>query len=106
MELCSKTTLRHVINTNELASDRVRAMRLFREICEGIAHIHEQVHLWHICEFSELLYIFLYYTSHRLLIQGMIHRDLKPSNIFLTADKQHAKIGDFGLARTNFAVFF
>ncbi|KAF7828826.1 G-box-binding factor 1 [Senna tora] len=30
---------------------------------------------------------------------GIIHRDLKPDNLLLTEDKQHIKIGDFGLAR-------
>lgn len=48
--------------------------RLFREITEGLAHIHSQ---------------------------GMIHRDLKPVNIFLDSRDQ-VKIGDFGLATTNF----
>jgi translation initiation factor 2-alpha kinase 4 len=47
--------------------------RLFREIVEGLAHIHQQ---------------------------GMIHRDLKPVNIFLDSN-DHVKIGDFGLATTN-----
>lgn len=44
--------------------------RLFREIVEGLSHIHQQ---------------------------GMIHRDLKPVNIFLDSN-DHVKIGDFGLA--------
>lgn len=48
--------------------------RLFREIVEGLSHIHQQ---------------------------GMIHRDLKPVNIFLDSRDQ-VKIGDFGLATTSF----
>lgn len=48
--------------------------RLFREIAEGLSHIHTQ---------------------------GMIHRDLKPVNIFLDSRDQ-VKIGDFGLATTSF----
>lgn len=51
-----------------------RLWRLFREITEGLAHIHSQ---------------------------GMIHRDLKPVNIFLDSRDQ-VKIGDFGLATTSF----
>lgn len=54
--------------------DHERVWRLFREICEGLAHIHSQ---------------------------GMIHRDLKPVNIFLDSRDQ-VKIGDFGLATTSF----
>ena len=42
---------------------------LFRQIVEGLAHIHQQ---------------------------GIIHRDLKPENLFLDA-KEHIKIGDFGM---------
>ena len=44
--------------------------KLFRQITEGLAHIHSQ---------------------------GIIHRDLKPENIFLDANGI-PKIGDFGLA--------
>lgn len=53
-----------------LCRDETRVWRLFREIVEGLAHIHQQ---------------------------GMIHRDLKPVNIFLDS-QDHVKIGDFGLA--------
>jgi translation initiation factor 2-alpha kinase 4 len=56
-----------------LFEDDQRVWRLFREIVEGLAHIHQQ---------------------------GMIHRDLKPVNIFLDSN-DHVKIGDFGLATTN-----
>lgn len=72
MEFCEKSTLRTAID-NGLYEDEERYWRLFREIVEGLAHIHQQ---------------------------GMIHRDLKPVNIFLDSN-DHVKIGDFGLATTN-----
>lgn len=72
MEFCEKSTLRTAID-NGLYEDDERFWRLFREIVEGLAHIHQQ---------------------------GMIHRDLKPVNIFLDSN-DHVKIGDFGLATTN-----
>ncbi|KAL1501167.1 hypothetical protein ABEB36_006549 [Hypothenemus hampei] len=71
MEFCEKSTLRTAID-NHLYTDENRVWRLFREIVEGLAHIH---------------------------LQGMIHRDLKPVNIFLDSN-DHVKIGDFGLATT------
>ncbi|XP_015183399.1 PREDICTED: eukaryotic translation initiation factor 2-alpha kinase 4 isoform X2 [Polistes dominula] len=72
MEFCEKSTLRTAID-NGLYEDQERVWRLFREIVEGLAHIHQQ---------------------------GMIHRDLKPVNIFLDSN-DHVKIGDFGLATSN-----
>lgn len=69
MEYCEKSTLRDTIDQG-LHQDCSRLWRLFREILDGIAYIHEQ---------------------------GMIHRDLKPVNIFLDSH-DHVKIGDFGLA--------
>ncbi|XP_012255300.2 eIF-2-alpha kinase GCN2 [Athalia rosae] len=72
MEFCEKSTLRTAID-NGLCEDEERLWRLFREVVEGLAHIHQQ---------------------------GMIHRDLKPVNIFLDSN-DHVKIGDFGLATTN-----
>ncbi|KAJ1128647.1 hypothetical protein NDU88_007022 [Pleurodeles waltl] len=69
MEYCEKSTLRDTIDQN-LYLDPSRLWRLFREILDGLAYIHEQ---------------------------GMIHRDLKPVNIFLDSE-DHVKIGDFGLA--------
>nr|CAI5827878.1 unnamed protein product [Callosobruchus analis] len=72
MEFCEKSTLRTAIDDN-LYLNEDRLWRLFREIVEGLAHIHQQ---------------------------GMIHRDLKPVNIFLDSE-DHVKIGDFGLATTN-----
>ncbi|XP_023245579.1 eIF-2-alpha kinase GCN2 [Copidosoma floridanum] len=72
MEFCEKSTLRTAID-NGLYKDGERIWRLFREIVEGLSHIHQK---------------------------GMIHRDLKPVNIFLDSN-DHVKIGDFGLATTN-----
>ncbi|CAB3248781.1 unnamed protein product [Arctia plantaginis] len=69
MEFCEKHTLRQAID-NGLYRENYRAWRLFREIVEGLAHVHQR---------------------------GMIHRDLKPVNIFLDSN-DHVKIGDFGLA--------
>lgn len=76
MEFCEKSTLGIAIN-NGLCKDEKRVWRLFREIVEGLAHIHQQ---------------------------GMIHRDLKPVNIFLDSN-DHVKIGDFGLATTTYNIF-
>ncbi|PZC78444.1 hypothetical protein B5X24_HaOG202188 [Helicoverpa armigera] len=73
MEFCEKHTLRHAID-NGLCQEHFRAWRLFREIVEGLAHVHQR---------------------------GMIHRDLKPVNIFLDSN-DHVKIGDFGLATKAF----
>ncbi|XP_037943852.1 eIF-2-alpha kinase GCN2-like [Teleopsis dalmanni] len=73
MEFCEKFTLRTAIDNN-LFEDTDRVWRLFREIAEGLSHIHQQ---------------------------GIIHRDLKPVNIFLDSHDQ-VKIGDFGLATTSF----
>ena len=43
MEYCEKSTLRNVIDQEELFSDPDRVWRLFREIVEGLAHVHAQV---------------------------------------------------------------
>ncbi|CAL1531308.1 unnamed protein product [Lymnaea stagnalis] len=72
MEYCEKSTLRSCIDAG-LCNDVDRVWRLFREIIEGLVHIHGK---------------------------GMIHRDLKPVNIFLDSH-DHVKIGDFGLATTD-----
>ncbi|XP_045306022.1 eIF-2-alpha kinase GCN2 isoform X2 [Leopardus geoffroyi] len=74
MEYCEKSTLRDTIDQG-LYQDAIRLWRLFREILDGLAYIHEK---------------------------GMIHRDLKPVNIFLDSD-DHVKIGDFGLATDHLA---
>ncbi|KAH9872689.1 hypothetical protein J1614_005083 [Plenodomus biglobosus] len=69
MEFCEKQTLRDLIRRG-LYDDPDEYWRLFRQILEGLAHIH----------------------GH-----GIIHRDLKPDNIFIDVAKI-PKIGDFGLA--------
>lgn len=51
--------------------DKELAWHLFRQIVEGLAHIHGQ---------------------------GIIHRDLTPNNIFFDA-RNDIKIGDFGLGK-------
>ena len=42
MEYCEKSTLRNLIDQG-LSQDEERVWRLFREIVEGLAHIHTQV---------------------------------------------------------------
>ncbi|KAF7719568.1 Serine/threonine-protein kinase, GCN2 family protein [Penicillium ucsense] len=69
MEYCEKHTLRDLIR-NGLYDDIDRSWRLFRQILDGLSHIH----------------------SH-----GIIHRDLKPDNIFIDV-ANNPRIGDFGLA--------
>lgn len=73
MEYCERKTLQDVIDEGV---DEQEGWRLFRQILEGLVHIHGQ---------------------------GMIHRDLKPSNIFLDSNND-VKIGDFGLATTSQAL--
>ena len=70
MEYCDKQTLRSCIDEQQLHLDMVKVWRMFREMVEGLVHIHTQ---------------------------GIIHRDLKPVNIFIDRE-DHVKIGDFGLA--------
>ncbi|PAA80177.1 hypothetical protein BOX15_Mlig012892g2 [Macrostomum lignano] len=71
MEFCERSTLRLAID-NGLPRDERRAWRFFKELLEGLEHIHR-------CD--------------------IIHRDLKPSNVFIDST-DHIKIGDFGLATT------
>eukprot|EP00249_Psilotum_nudum_P019722 c27388_g1_i1 orf=702-2933(-) len=70
MEYCPRT-LRQVLDTYTDIIDKDVAWHMFRQIVEGLAHIHGQ---------------------------GIIHRDLTPSNIFFDA-RNDIKIGDFGLAK-------
>ncbi|KAI8614564.1 kinase-like domain-containing protein [Chytriomyces sp. MP71] len=68
MEFCENSTLQDVIKGGVEVAE---AWRLFRQILEGLAYLHNI---------------------------GIIHRDLKPSNLFLDS-LGNVKIGDFGLAR-------
>ena len=67
MEYCERQTLRDLIRRD---MDDEEIWRLFRQIVEGLVHIHGL---------------------------GIIHRDLKPDNIFIDL-AGNPKIGDFGLA--------
>ncbi|EKD13488.1 protein kinase [Drepanopeziza brunnea f. sp. 'multigermtubi' MB_m1] len=69
MEYCEKKTLRDLIRLG-LQKDQEEIWRLFRQVLEGLAHIHGL---------------------------NIVHRDLKPENIFIDA-ASNVKIGDFGLA--------
>lgn len=80
MQLCKNETLETWLWSQERAKHikaelpgRIRQenLRIFKQIVEGLHHIHSK---------------------------GMIHRDLKPSNIFISNDNIY-KIGDFGLAK-------
>ncbi|CAK7208216.1 eukaryotic translation initiation factor 2-alpha kinase [Sporothrix eucalyptigena] len=76
MEYCEKRSLRDLIARN-LSKDMQEVWRLFRQLLEGLAHIHGL---------------------------GIVHRDLKPENIFIGAGVDgvnSVKIGDFGLATTS-----
>ncbi|CAJ2507288.1 Uu.00g084740.m01.CDS01 [Anthostomella pinea] len=80
MEYCDKRTLRDLIQRN-LRRDTDEIWRLFRQILEGLVHIHGL---------------------------NIVHRDLKPENVFIGVGPDglnNVKIGDFGLATTgHFAV--
>lgn len=69
MEYCEKRTLRDLIKRS-LYKENDEIWRLFRQILEGLAHIHGL---------------------------NVVHRDLKPENIFIDA-ASNVRIGDFGLA--------
>ncbi|PBP24200.1 protein kinase [Diplocarpon rosae] len=69
MEYCEKKTLRDLIRLG-LQKDHNETWRLFRQVLQGLAHIHGL---------------------------NVVHRDLKPENIFIDA-ASNVKIGDFGLA--------
>ena len=92
MEFCDNQTLRSAID-NGLHQDTKRMWRMFREIIEGLHHIHSQ---------GVMIITLIKKHSMKIFVTlQMIHRDLKPVNIFLDSSDQ-IKIGDFGLATTNF----
>ncbi|KAI5461476.1 anticodon binding domain of tRNAs-domain-containing protein [Mariannaea sp. PMI_226] len=73
MEYCEKRTLRDLI-ARGLHKNTTEIWRLFRQILEGLVHIHAL---------------------------NIVHRDLKPENIFISSGPDgidNVKIGDFGLA--------
>ncbi|KAI1106062.1 serine/threonine-protein kinase gcn2 [Jackrogersella minutella] len=75
MEYCEKRTLRDLIQRH-LWKEAEEVWRLFRQILEGLAHIHGL---------------------------NIVHRDLKPENVFIGLGPDgvnNVKIGDFGLATT------
>jgi serine/threonine protein kinase len=67
--LCVCRTLRDVFSTYAGPVDKEATWRIFRQIVEGLAHIHSR---------------------------GIIHRDLTPNNVFFDS-RNDIKIGDFGL---------
>ncbi|KAM0315688.1 hypothetical protein ACHAO8_003740 [Botrytis cinerea] len=69
MEYCEKRTLRDLIRRG-LYKDNEEIWRVFRQILEGLAHIHSL---------------------------NFVHRDLKPENVFIDG-ASNVKIGDLGLA--------
>ncbi|KAI1391102.1 serine/threonine-protein kinase gcn2 [Hypoxylon trugodes] len=80
MEYCEKRTLRDLIQRS-LWKESEEIWRLFRQILEGLVHIHGL---------------------------NIVHRDLKPENVFIGLGPDgvnNVKIGDFGLATAgHFAV--
>jgi serine/threonine protein kinase len=88
MQLCSVQTLADFLadhearigsmsssltQANHYAVDIPFALRLFKQIANGVKYVHKQ---------------------------GLIHRDLKPQNCFID-EAGNVKVGDFGLSRVN-----
>jgi len=73
MELLSGTNLRKILNQEDHL-DAKRTIKIMSQVCEGLAHAHEQ---------------------------GICHRDLKPDNIIIldTPEIDTAKIIDFGFVK-------
>lgn len=62
------------ILSEEIFIEKSRAVSLFLQVCEGVAHAH---------------------------VNGIVHLDLKPSNVLITKSDnvEIAKVGDFGIAQ-------
>lgn len=74
MDLADGRSLADIVR-NDGPIEGKRALRLFMQICEGLAHAHSK---------------------------GILHRDLKPSNVIVVADPdsgEKAKVVDFGIAK-------
>jgi hypothetical protein len=65
MEFCEKSTLRHCID-DLLYLDMDRVWRLFREIIEGLVHIHDQV--------SKLIDMDSVWRLFREIIEGLVQQ--------------------------------
>jgi DNA-binding response OmpR family regulator len=75
MDFVEGLTLSEVMNRDVRIQPLSRAIDLFKQMCDGMAHAHAA---------------------------GLVHRDLKPGNIMLIKDaqgKETVKILDFGLAK-------
>ncbi|RNF10454.1 putative protein kinase [Trypanosoma conorhini] len=88
MELCSKNTLRHMIDESDRSEKSIfssengekMAARIFRQLLTVVAHFHRE---------------------------KIVHRDLKPDNILFEMEEstsggeiEDIRVADFGLART------
>jgi serine/threonine protein kinase/PAS domain-containing protein len=71
MQLCPFSDLRRWIRERGNNVDVLTNLRIFRQIVDGLNHIHEM---------------------------GFVHRDLKPENIFV--QDNHIYLSDFGLAKS------
>lgn len=73
-ELCKTDTLKTLIDNNFVFMfvNKDKRIKMILEVIAGLQYVHDK---------------------------GFMHRDLKPQNIFIDQNN-HAKIGDFGLARS------
>lgn len=70
MEFVSGPSLRDLLNEEPAGLGVQKAAYFLREICKGLAYLHDR---------------------------GIVHRDLKPGNIFY--EEGYVKIGDYGLSK-------